>query len=300
MIFKLSPSCKDYIWGGTRLKTEYSKNFNNEIIAETWELSCHPDGHSYLPSGESLLDFLSTNPSAKGTACDKFEQFPLLIKLIDANKDLSVQVHPSDEYALEHEHQLGKTEMWYVVDCDPNASLYYGFNRDITTDEYKAAIENNTLCDLLNKVNVQKGDMLFIEAGTIHAIGAGIVIAEIQQSSNVTYRVYDYGRVGVDGAPRELHINKACHVTRLTPAGDKHDFGLHLAKCDYFTVDKLIINENTHIIADESSFKSVLILEGNATIGNVNANKGDSVFITASSGKIDIKGNGVALITYVE
>lgn len=300
MIFKLTPSCKDYIWGGTRLKAEFGKVSDTDIIAETWELSCHADGKSYLPSGESLEAFFKANPKAMGTACNKFNQFPLLIKLIDADKDLSVQVHPSDEYALKNENQLGKTEMWYVVDCAPRASLYCGFNRDVTLNEYKAAIQNNTLCSLLNKVSVKKGDMFFIKAGTIHAIGAGIVIAEIQQSSNVTYRVYDYNRKGADGKARELHVEKACQVTSLNAAGAEYNFGSHLAQCEYFTVDKLCVNGSAQITADEKSFKAVLVLEGCITIGDVTANKGDSVFISADSGKIDILGNGEALITYVE
>lgn len=300
MIFKLTPSCKDYIWGGSRLKKEFNKKSNTDTIAETWELSCHADGKSFLPSGESLFDFLNANPKAKGTACDKFARFPLLIKLIDADKDLSVQVHPSDDYALKNENQLGKTEMWYVVDCAEGACLYCGFNRSITAEEYKSAIENNTLCSLLNKVNVKKGDIFFINSGTIHAIGAGNVIAEIQQSSNVTYRVYDYNRKGADGKPRELHVDKACEVTNLNADALKHDFGTHLAQCEYFTVDKLIVNGDAKINADTDSFKSVLVLEGKMSIGDVIAIKGECIFITAGSGNLDITGNGEALITYVE
>jgi mannose-6-phosphate isomerase len=176
--------------------------------------SCHPDGPSYLPDGTTLAAYIAAHPGCLGTDCDKFEQFPILTKFIDAKQNLSVQVHPSNEYALKKEHQYGKTEMWYVLDCLPGAYLYYGFDHEISKEEFAERIKNNTLTEVLNAVPVHKGDCFFIPSGTLHAICQGIVIAEVQQNSNVTYRVYDYGRVSADGKPRALHIEKALDVTR--------------------------------------------------------------------------------------
>lgn len=145
-------------------------------------------------------------------------------------------MHPSNEYALEHEHQYGKTEMWYVLEAEPGASLYYGFTHEISKEEFERRIQDNTLTDVLNAVPVHKGDCFFIPSGTLHAIRKGIVVAEIQQNSNVTYRIYDYGRLGADGKPRQLHIPQALDVTRREPP-KAQDFHGHLAQCDYFTVD---------------------------------------------------------------
>ncbi|GFI62391.1 mannose-6-phosphate isomerase ManA [Clostridiales bacterium] len=213
-ILKLKPSYKDYVWGGTRLITEFGKDFSGDRLAEAWELSCHPDGPSYVENGEytgSTLNeyILMEGKKVTGTKSRKYEQFPLLVKFIDAKDDLSIQVHPSDAFALENEGQYGKTEMWYIVDCEEGSSLYYGFSKEISKEEFVERIEKKTLLEVLNKVEVQKGDVLLIEPGTIHAIGKGNLIAEIQQNSNVTYRVYDYGRKGADGKERDLHIEKS-------------------------------------------------------------------------------------------
>ena len=228
-ILKLTPSCKDYLWGGSRLRTDFGIRSDLEPLAEAWVLSCHPDGPSYLPDGTTLAYYVAAHPEALGTDCAKFEQFPILTKFIDASKNLSIQVHPSNDYALKNEHQYGKTEMWYVLDCVPGAYLYYGFTHEISKEEFAERIKNNTLTEVLNAVPVHKGDCFFIPSGTLHTICRGIVVAEVQQNSNVTYRVYDYGRVGADGKPRALHIEKALDVTRRTPP-QKHDFGSHLAQ----------------------------------------------------------------------
>ena len=198
-ILKLTPSCKDYLWGGSRLRTDFGIKSDLEPLAEAWVLSCHPDGPSYLPDGTTLAAYIAAHPGCLGTDCDRFEQFPILTKFIDAKQNLSVQVHPSNEYALEKEHQYGKTEMWYVLDCVPGAYLYYGFTHEISKEEFAERIKNNTLTEVLNAVPVHKGDCFFIPSGTLHAICQGIVVVEVQQNSNVTYRVYDYGRVGADG-----------------------------------------------------------------------------------------------------
>ena len=227
-ILKLNAPCKDYIWGGNRLREEYGKVSDADKIAESWELSCHKDGQSVIANGKdkgkTLSEYVAENKNALGTACDRFEYFPILIKLIDAKDNLSVQVHPDNDYAMRVEGEYGKTEMWYIVDCEEGSQLIYGFDKEISREEFADRIKNNTLLEVTNNVPVHKGDVFFIESGTLHAIGKGILIAEIQQNSNTTYRVYDYGRVGKDGKPRELHIEKAIDVTELCPP--KYDTSL--------------------------------------------------------------------------
>ena len=311
-ILKLEPACKDYLWGGDRLKKEYHKKYSGDILAETWELSCHPDGPSRIRGGKYdgmlLPEYLQKEGKGiLGKDCGSFDQFPVLIKFIDAKKNLSVQVHPDDAYALENEHQYGKTEMWYVVDCEEGAVLYYGLNREISEEEFRERIRRNTLVEVLNAVPVHKGDIFFIEPGTIHAIGANILIAEIQQNSNVTYRVYDYGRLGKDGNPRELHIEKAVKVAKRQPIEKIHSCSPHMAKCKYFTVDKLNMDgERVRKVEGEidgKSFVSVLVLSGKGTLKSgeesLEFEKGDSLFLTAGSGNYEITGCCEALVTTV-
>ena len=163
---QLTPSCKDYLWGGEKLRTEYGIQSELHPLSEAWMLSCHPDGPSYLPDGSTFQQYINTHPGCLGTHCEKFSEFPVLAKLIDAKKDLSIQVHPSNEYALEHEHQYGKTEMWYVLEAEPGASLYYGFTHEISKEEFERRIQDNTLTDVLNAVPVKKGDCFFIPPGS--------------------------------------------------------------------------------------------------------------------------------------
>ncbi len=238
-ILKLKPSCKDYLWGGHRLVEEYNIDYDGQILAEAWELSCHPDGPSVITNGpdagKTLQEYIDENGmEVLGTHCRRFREFPILVKFIDARDNLSIQVHPSNGYALKNEGQYGKTEMWYVLDAEPGAYLYYGFSREISREEFAERIRTNTLLEVLNKTEVHKGDVLFIESGTLHAIGKGILIAEIQQNSNVTYRVYDYGRVGKDGRRRDLHIEKAIAVTNRVPIVRRGESYPHIADCDYF------------------------------------------------------------------
>ena len=311
-ILKLKPSGKDYIWGGQRLAREYGKEMKGDILAETWELSCHPDGPSYIANGEyegkTLQQYIEAEGrQVLGTNCERFEDFPILIKFIDAQDNLSIQVHPDNRYAQEHEGQYGKTEMWFVMDAGKDAFLYYGFKEEISREEFARRIEEDTLTDVLNKVYVQKGDVLFIEAGTIHAIGKDILVAEIQQNSNVTYRVYDYGRVGKDGKKRELHIEKALDVTRRVPPVKDGSHYPHIADCDYFTVDKLLLDgttmEKMEGCVTGQSFVSILILDGEGKISNqgetVAYKKGDSIFLPAGSGTYTVEGICDTLITTV-
>ncbi len=216
-------------------------------------------------------------------------------------------MHPNNRYALKNEGQYGKTEMWYVMDAGKDAHLYYGFRKEISKEEFEQRIKEDTLLEVLNAVPVQKGDVLFIESGTIHAIGKEILIAEIQQNSNVTYRVYDYGRVGKDGKKRDLHIEKALAVTNRVPiVRDKSSYP-HVADCDYFTVDKLnldgrIMNRIEGFVSEES-FASILILDGEGEISSgeetLSFQKGDSLFLSAGSGSYQVEGICDALVTTI-
>lgn len=317
LALKLIPAFKDYIWGGTKLRSDFNKDTDLEKIAESWELSCHKDGNSIIESGKykglTLADYIEkSGKSVLGTNCEKFENFPILIKLIDAKDNLSVQVHPENEYALKAEGEYGKTEMWYIVDCDEGASLLYGFKKDISKEEFSQRIENNTLLEVTESVKVKKGDVFFIEAGTLHAIGEGILIAEIQQNSNTTYRIYDYGRVGVDGKPRELHINKAVDVTKLSPAKPYPRSNPEklegytktlLSSCEYFTVFSLDIESSAKLFADRTSFNSLLVLDGEAKLktndGEMLLNKGDSIFIPADCGEYIVEGKANIILTKI-
>lgn len=301
-ILKLKPACKDYLWGGRRLVEEFGIDCDKKILAEAWMLSCHPDGTSTLEDGETFTDYIARHgEKILGTNCRRFKEFPILIKLIDARKNLSVQVHPPDDYALIHEGQLGKIEMWYVLDAEKDSLLYCGFKKKISRDEFITRIKNNSLIEVLNAVPARRGDVIFIPAGTIHAVGKGILLAEIQQNSNVSYRIYDYGR------GRPLHIDKACDVINLNPPHWRGENYPHLAACDYFVVDKLsidgkILSEVCGVV-DEKTFLSVLIFGGEGKIfcdgEKIFYRKGDSFFITAGSGAWKICGTCDALLTTV-
>lgn len=308
---KLKAACKDYIWGGTRLRDEYHQQSSAQKVAESWMLSSHPDGPSTIINGEFagtlLPDYLAkAGRAVLGTDCVPFPDFPVLIKLIDAKDHLSIQVHPDDAYARAHGEQFGKTEMWYVVGCEPGASLYYGFDHAISKEEFRQRIENNTLEEVLNRVPVHPGDVFFIESKTLHAIGAGILVAEVQQSSNLTYRIYDYGRLGNDGKPRQLHIAQAMDVTRLErptrptkPQGKRETLPGYtrtlLSSCKIFTVYEMEI-QNAAFDADTKSFHSLLCLDGESELlkdekAVLSFRKGDSVFIPAGYGAYRVKGN---------
>ncbi len=305
MISKLSPAFKDYIWGGSRLKEAYNKSYDGDILAESWELSCHPDGESVLLceeyAGTALSKYLKDNPSAVGSYGEGFENFPLLIKFIDSKQDLSIQVHPDDEYALANEGEYGKNEMWYIVEANPGAKIYYGVDKTITKQEYRERIKNNTLTEVLREVPVKAGDCFYISAGTVHAICAGIVIAEIQQNSNTTYRVYDYGRRDATGATRPLHIEKAIDVSTLTPTTNIINAKKELIDCKYFAVDDVKVNGTCEFNADNTSFHSLLVLEGEGSVSTkesaVAVKKGDSVFVAANSGGYSVEGDVHLLLT---
>lgn len=298
---KLIPACKDYLWGGEKLRRDLGVKSDLQPLAEAWVLSCHPDGPSLLEeTGQTLPDYIAAHPGCLGTHCQAFAQFPVLIKLIDAKDNLSIQVHPSDRYALQHEGQYGKTEMWVVLDAEPDAFLYYGFEREISREEFVYRIKHNTLTEVLHAAPVHKGDVFFIPSGTLHAICKGIVIAEVQQNSNVTYRVYDYGRVGADGQPRALHIEKALDVTERRPVKPMQ-FGAHLGQCPYFTVDLLQAPCTAKV--EDTSFAALLVLSGEGTLqldGQCLPLKaGECFFLPAGSGEFAIDGNCQVLQTTV-
>ena len=315
-ILKLNPVFKDYIWGGTRLRDDFGLKTDINPVAEGWMLACHKDGMNTIDGGEydgkTLESVIKEGGKSKiaGTNSEKFPYFPVLIKLIDAKDNLSVQVHPDNEYAARVEHEFGKTEMWYVLDAAPGATLIYGFKNKIGKEEFKQAIESNTLLDVLNVVEVKKGDMFFIEAGTVHAIGKGALIAEIQQNSNSTYRVYDYGRLGKDGKPRELHIQKAIDVSKAEPAkygtkpfGKKEEISggtrQMLTECPLFSVYNYELCGKVELNANEESFNHTLVVDGSEKIGGREFKKGDSFFVPANYGNYEIDGNGEFILTKV-
>ena len=308
--FFLKPSGKDYLWGGNRINEDFGKDINLSPLAESWECSVHADGPSIVTSGEyegqSLKEVLNRNPSYLGT---KHKELPILIKFIDAEKDLSVQVHPDDEYAKK-EHDNGKTEMWYVLDATKDAKLIYGFNTDCSQDEVREAIKDGSLLEKLQIVDVKKNDVFFIDPGTVHAIGAGSLIAEIQESSNLTYRLYDYDRVDKQGKKRELHVNKALEVVNLHSSSKprqpmrvlKYENGVArelLARCRYFEVYRMLLNterrQEVEYISDSLSFRVLLCIDGCGVLSFADESmlfyRGDCFFIPADSYPIHLHGN---------
>lgn len=317
--FLLKPAGKDYLWGGQRLNDDYSKGIPMDPLAETWECSTHPDGQSVVDSGEykgqDLRRVLKEHPEFLGYHPQSLisEGMPVLIKFIDAKDDLSVQVHPSDEYAKEYENgQLGKAELWYVVDADAGARLVYGFKTAVTREQIRTSIEDGSIEKYLQYVSVHKGDVFFIEAGTVHAIGGGILLAEIQESSNLTYRFYDYNRTDRTGRKRELHIEKALAVANLGSSNEprqpirklqyKPGYASELiGRCKYFEVERVLINTErvrnmASLKADAESFVVLLCIDGCADLFGedtlINIFKGDCVFVPANSVELRLHGKG--------
>ena len=397
-IGKIHPACKQYLWGGEKLIREYGISSPNTPLAEAWVLSAHSDGDSRISfsdesrfsegaassegaessegtessegrffsegescsHGESFAEYLKSHPEAVGSLGKAFPFFPTLIKLIDARKALSIQVHPDDSFALSREGQYGKTEMWIVLEREEGAFLYFGFQRDYTEEEIRRAIEEENFPSLLCKVMVEPGDVFFIPAGTVHAIGAGILLAEVQQNSNLTYRVYDYGRKDAQGNTRELHVEKALEVmdrkqlssyrqeafkkqgTKAVEenaaeksaegkdAAGKNVYLERIGSCEYFTVDRLFLEDNAFYSGKltEESFLSLLVLEGEGVLTEETkcckdmhqessteckqekssfagkkeqrfVKKGESYFLPAEEGQWSLKGTGKFLLTFL-
>ncbi len=301
-ITKLIPAYKSIIWGGNKLKTEYGKATDLSPLAETWELSFHKDGPSLIEDKTPLCE-VATDKDI-GENCKGFDFFPVLVKFIDAQDKLSVQVHPGDEYALKHENSLGKTEMWYIVDAEEGAGIYLGFKEDISKEDFERAIAEKTLTDYLRFVPVKKGESYFIPSGTIHAICAGCLICEIQQNSNITYRVYDYGRRDKNGNERELHVSKAIDVTNTKAVSSKEldiqtSEGALKGANKFFTANYIDLDGSMAFKEDTGSFRCFTILEGEGRIGDVSAKKGESVFVPANHSDIEVCGKLSAIVTSI-
>lgn len=312
--FLLRPAGKDYLWGGARINDEFEKRIPMDPLAETWECSTHPDGPSLVAGGtydgKKLCEVLREHPGYLGRHANEEGELPILIKFIDAKQMLSVQVHPTDAYAAAFENgQRGKSEMWYVLDAARDAQIIYGLLHDSSKDELRSAVTQGTLLKYLQKVPVKKDDVFLIEAGTIHAIGAGVLLAEIQENSNLTYRLYDYDRVDRCGNRRSLHVEKALEVADLKSAPQpgqplrvlNYRQGMAselLCRCKYFEVYRLLVNterrQTVFCRADEISFRVLLCINGCGTLSfegcTMNFYKGDCVFVPADSLNICIHG----------
>ncbi len=321
--FRLRPAPKDYLWGGSRLNDDFGKGIDVYPLAETWECSTHPDGQAVAATGEYageiLGDILKRNPEWLGThplrTTGGKPELPILIKLIDAKENLSVQVHPDDDFAMKQEGGLGKTEMWYVLAAKKNAELIFGFNQDLKQEQIRKALKEGSIGTYLNHVSVQKNDVFFVEAGMVHAIGAGCLIAEIQQNSNITYRLYDYNRTDKNGIKRELHIEKALQVVKMTASNSprqpmrtiKYKNGCAselLSRCKYFQVERLLINTEIYrplmsYQTGTNSFHALLCLEGCGVIIGDNFIleffSGDCIFVPASSDPLKLHGKAQLL-----
>lgn len=301
-----------------------------EITAESWVMSAHRDGKSLVAAGEDtdagipFDEYLKTRSSEiLGWKSLPYERFPILVKFIDAAKSLSVQVHPADAYALEHENDYGKNEMWYVLDAKEGAYIYLGFEEDTTPAEVKERIAAGNLTEILHKVYVKKGDSVMVPAGMIHAIGDGILILEVQQSSNATYRLYDYNRVGADGKKRALHLDKAlanmdysaCRI-KAGSSGAREDMKgyskLLLQQCKYFSVTKLSVRDEAELVMDRSTFYSLVALEGTGVIEteiikdgirqdmtSLSFKPGDSFFLPAESKIVRISGRCEFILSHI-
>lgn len=315
---EMVPCYKDYLWGGNRLACEYGKQNTPEITAESWELASRKDGYSVVGNGafrgKTLRDLQDLGQRKYfGIDCLSAE-FPILVKLIDAKKDLSIQVHPSDETADTQQGEQGKAEMWYVVDALPKAYLYYGFSRRITPAELKQRSQDGTICQVLNRVSVKRGDVFYILPGTIHAIGAGLLIAEIQQNSNTTFRVYDYQRMDKDGKLRPLHLQRAAQVTDYTPVVPEEcrvNSGVSLPgfsmwemfSCKYFKAYRFEVDSVATLTCEGKSFHHLLFVEGEGLIRcqgkTYPFGKGTSYFMPASLGDYTVEGQCRMLLSRI-
>lgn len=316
-IIKLRPTFRDLIWGGTKLKSYFLLDTPYEHTAEALVLCSRENFENVAAGGRfdgmPLSVIYSEHPEFFGSNCTKYDRFPLLIKLIDTMDDISVQVHPDNEYAMQVCGDWGKAQLWYVVDCKPGAYLICGFNDELNIEDFRNRIENDTLISAVNTYEVKKGDTFYIEPGTIHAIGKDILIAEIGQNSELSYRVYDYCRVDENGNSRQLNTEQALDVTitapQTVPAGvmvPRTDIDGHyetlLGRCEYFASSLWEVEETAVISAPDESFISILMLEGTLNINNdeMFVRKGESVLIAAGSKDVVLNGMGKFIATVVE
>ena len=313
--FRLQPAGQDYLWGGRRLKDDFSKNLLLDPLAETWECSTHENGLSVVASGQytgkTLKDVLKENPEMLGRHANENGDLPILIKLIDAKEDLSVQVHPDDEYAGRFENgSLGKTEMWYILDADEGSEIIYGFSRKTEAEEVRFLLSNGGFESVLQHYPIEKNQVYYVSPGTVHAVGKGALIAEVQENSDITYRLYDYDRVDKNGNRRSLHIEKALRILDYEPKSEprqpirvlRYTPGCAseiLCRCKYFQAERLLINTVQHDVgmtlpALEESFQVLLCIRGSAVMrlpqGEEDIKKGDCFFLPAGRYETGIRG----------
>ncbi len=297
----MEPVMKETVWGGSKLRSVMGKTIPSDHTGESWEIAAHRNGQSRIVTGplagKTMQEAIEIAPQEiLGTYIwQKYgTHFPLLIKLIDANDNLSVQVHPSDAMAakLEGAGESGKTEMWVVLEAKPDAKLLYGFKKEVTPQAFAKAIEEQKLEDLVNWVPVQKRDAFFIPAGTLHAIGAGILLAEIQQNSDTTYRVYDFGRLGLDGKPRELHVEKALQVTDLHSSQGREYANLETGiLCPYFKTWRHTLQGEYRLQLEADRFEILMVLEGSGSLSGRPFKAGDSILLPAALEEVFLEGN---------
>ncbi|WP_299163959.1 type I phosphomannose isomerase catalytic subunit [uncultured Eudoraea sp.] len=302
---KFYPILKERLWGGTKLGTLLGKELKSDLIGESWELSGVTGDVSIVANGSfkgtALTDLINRFPEEilGKSVLERFgKEFPILIKFIDAQKDLSIQLHPNDELARKRHNSFGKTEMWYIMDADKDAELIIGFKEDISKETYVESLKNDTLTDLLNYENVKEGDAYFIGAGKIHAIGAGVLIAEIQQTSDQTYRVYDYNRKDAQGNLRELHTELSIDAISYVKQDDfKVGYGQEenvsnpMVNCPYFKTNFISLNKNIKLdVSDRDSFTIYMCLDGDVKIandfGSISIKKGETVLVPAITSHI--------------
>lgn len=317
---KFKPILKSIIWGGNDI-CKFKNIPQQDGIGESWEISSVKEDISVIANGDlenKDLEEVISQYKEQLVGKKNYEKFgstfPLLIKFIDALDNLSIQVHPDDKLAKERHNSFGKTEMWYVIDATKDAFLYSGFSKQITPDEYVKSVENNTFVDSLQKHNIKKGDVFFLPAGRVHAIGAGTFIAEIQQTSNITYRIYDYNRVGADGKSRELHtelakdaIDYKVYDNYKSSYIKKKDEPVLLETCEYFTTNLLELDkELNRDYSKIDSFVIYICMGGECAITDNKGNElsikqGETVLIPADTQSVQItpKGSVLLLETYV-
>lgn len=312
---KFNPILKERLWGGTKLKDVLGKPIENDITGESWELSTVKGDVSIVANGDfsgtSLQELINQYPEELlgNSVYARFgTEFPILIKFIDAKQDLSIQLHPNDELAKKRHNSFGKTEMWYIMDADEGAELIVGFNRDVTREEYAKSIEEDTLLDLLNYESVKEGDTFFINTGKMHAIGAGVLLAEIQQTSDITYRVFDFNRKDKNGNLRELHTDLALDAIDYTKKddfkvnySDSKDSVHNMVSCPYFNTNFLELTKDLDQDASaRDSFTIYMCVGGKATIsnefGSVSIKKGETTLVPARSKKINISTTSAKLL----
>lgn len=309
-VLKLKPYLKHYLWGGRKLIDRYGIE-SDQMVAEAWVVSCHPEGPSQIDQGNyqgmTLIDYIQLKGSKiLGTRGQDYTNFPILIKLLDANMDLSIQVHPDDDYALKVENEYGKNELWLILESENDSYIYYGVKEKLSTAQFQTIIQESKILDHLKQVFTQPYDYFYIPAGTIHALGKGNVIAEVQQSSNSTYRIYDFNRKDAKGNLRDLHLDKALDVSNLEPNVDldKKAISNHtvLSDTQYFRTVLRKIDGSVSLQSSNDSFQALLIIKGTGRLNDATSQytlqPGDGLFVEANT-HYSVEGTLELLITEV-